>query len=135
MLLTIVVHLPKGGGGYRGIKLLEVAWKVLKKVLDARLKSIPLHDALHGFRQERGCCTGIMDAKLVQQLAFLQQCPLYGTFLNLRKAYNAMDRDRCLKILADSGVGTKTLRLIRHFWDDGTLVCKASSCYGALFKA
>ena len=71
----------------------------------------------------------------MQQLAFLEQCPLYGVFLDLRKAYDAMDRDRCVKILEDSGVGTKTLRLIRHFWDNGILVCKASSCYGALFKA
>ena len=65
MLLTIVVLLPKGGGDYRGIGLLEVAWKVIEKILDERLKSIPLHDALHGFRQKRGCGTGIMEAKLV----------------------------------------------------------------------
>jgi hypothetical protein len=135
MLLTVVVLIPKGGGDYRGIGLLEVTWKVIEKILVSRLQSIPLHNALHGFRQKRGCGTGIMEAKLLQQLAFLEQCPLYGVFLDLRKAYDAMDRDRCLKILEDNGVSAKTSRLIRHFWDKATLVCKASDCYGALFKA
>ena len=98
-------------------------------------KPIPLHDALHGFRQERGCGTGIMEAKLVQQLAFLEQCPLYRTFLDLRKAYDAMDRDRCLKISVECRGGAKTTRLIRCFWDEGILICKAASCYGTIFKA
>ena len=56
-------------------------------------------------------------------------------FLDLRKAYDAMDKNRCLKILHDCGVVFKTLRLIQCFWDKDVLVCKASSCYGELFKA
>ena len=134
MLLTIVVLLPKGGCDYRGIGLLEVAWKVIEQFLDGRLKKTILHDALHGFRQKRDCGKGIVVAKLVQQLAFLEQCPLYGTFLDLRKACDAMDKDRCLKILVDCGVRAKTTCLIRRFWDEGILVCKAAGCFGALFK-
>ena len=94
-----------------------------------------LHDSLHGFREKRGCGTGIMEAKLTQQLATVEQCPLYGIFLDLRKAYDAMDRSRCLLILKDCGVGFKTLRLIQRFWDGSVLVCKATGCYGEPFKA
>ena len=92
-----MVLIPKGNSGdFRGIGLLEVIWKVLEKVIDARLSStIDLYDALHGFRAGRGCGTGIMEAKLAQQLAFIEQRPLYGIFLDLRKAYDAMDRGRC----------------------------------------
>ena len=43
---------------------------MLERVLDARLSEVELHDYLHGFRAKRGCGTGIMDAKLLQQLAF-----------------------------------------------------------------
>ena len=31
------------------------------------------------------------------QLGSLEQCPFFGIFLDLRKAYDAMDRDRCFK--------------------------------------
>ena len=49
-----------------------------------------------------------MEANLVQQLAYRKQCPLYGIFLDLKKAYDAMDRGRCLDILEGAGVGPKT---------------------------
>ena len=108
---------------------------MIEEVLDGRLSGVALHDAFHGFRERRGCSTGIMEAKLLQQLASIEQCPLYGIFLDLRKAYDAMDRSRCLLILKDCGIGFKTLRLIQRFWDKGILIWKASGCYGEPFKA
>ena len=94
MLLAIVVLIPKStGGNYLGIGLLEVIWKPLERVLDTRLSETDLHDYLHSFRAKRGCATGIMEAKLLQQLAFREQVPMYGIFLDLRKAFNAMDRE------------------------------------------
>ena len=56
-----------------------------------------------------------MEVKLVQQLAFVEQSPLYGLFLGLRKAYDAMDRGRCLQILEDCGVGPNARQLIKAF--------------------
>jgi hypothetical protein len=136
MLLTIIVLIPKGNSGdFRGIGLLEVVWKVIERVIDARMKCVLLHDALHGFRPGRSCGTGIMEVKLAQQLAGLEQCPFYGIFLDLRKAYDAMDRGRCLKILRDVGVGEKTLRLLSRFWRESVMVCRAAGFYGTLFKA
>ena len=41
------------------------------------------------------------------QLAYKEQCPLYRIFVDLRKAYDAMDRGRCLETLSDYGVGEK----------------------------
>ncbi len=49
LLWIIVVLLPKGGGDYRGIGLLEPIWKVLEVVMDQQLNSIKLHNSLHGF--------------------------------------------------------------------------------------
>jgi hypothetical protein len=45
-----------------------------------------------------GASTGmaILEAKLVQQLAHLEQEPFYEVFLHLKKAFNAMDQKRCL---------------------------------------
>ena len=62
--------IPKGGGGYRGIGLLEPIWKVLKTIMDKRLNAIDLHECLHGFQAKRGTGTATIDATLTQQLAF-----------------------------------------------------------------
>ena len=106
MLWTIIVLIPKGSSGdYRGIGLLEPFWKVVEGIMDVRLGVIEFHPFLHGFVQGRGCGTAGIEAKLAQQLAYLRQTPLYGIFIDLRKAYDAMDRDRCLEIMKGYGVG------------------------------
>lgn len=107
----------------------------MEKVLDARLSKIPLHDCLHGFWPKRGYGAGIMEAKLVQQLAFAEQYPLYGIFVDLREAYDAVERGRCLEVMRDCRVGEKVLRLIYRFWRDAWLACRANRHYGRPFKA
>ena len=46
-----------------------------------------------------------------------------------------MDREQCLDILKDYGVGQNVLRFIEHFWDVAMLVCQASGYNGKTFKA
>ena len=92
MLLTIGVLIPKGSSrDFRGIGLLEVVWEIVERIIHAQLKCVPLHDALYGFRPRRGCGTGIIEVNLAAQLGSLGQCPLFGIFLDLKKAYDAMD--------------------------------------------
>jgi hypothetical protein len=71
----------------------------------AILHAILLHEALHGCPNRRGTGTAILEAKLAQQLAHLEQEPFYGVFLNLKKAFNTMDWERCLLILEGYGAG------------------------------
>ena len=71
---------------------MEVIWKLIERVLDKRLSKIELHDYLHGLGAKRGCGTGNMEAKLAQQLAYREQAPLFCIFLDLKKAYDVMDR-------------------------------------------
>ena len=79
-----------------------------------------------------GCGTGTMKAKLVQQLAFTEQCPLFGIFINLQKAYDAMDWERGVDILRKAGVGPKALWLIILFWERAQLICKVGGYFGRL---
>jgi hypothetical protein len=113
----IIVLLPKGGGDYRGTGLLDPIWKVVEKVMVARLSVIKLHDCLHGGLPCRGTGTAIMEVKLQQHLAWVDQAPLYQIYLDLRKAYDALDRGRCLEILAGYRVGPNLLRLKKKFWE------------------
>ena len=61
MRWVVVVLLPKGNSGnFRGIGLLDPAWKVLEKILDGRLANLECHDCLHSFLADRGCGTAIL---------------------------------------------------------------------------
>ena len=92
-----VVLTPKGGNEYRGIGLVEVTWKVVAAILHCRLTTaITHHDALHGFRAGRGTGAATLEAKLLQQLAAIREEVLYVIFLDLTKAYDALDRSRTL---------------------------------------
>ena len=99
LLWIIVILIPKGGGDYRGIGLLEPIWKVIERIINHRLDAFNLHDSLHGCRNKRGTGTVIIEAKLAQQLLHLELKPFYSVFLDLRKAFDAMDRERCILIL------------------------------------
>ncbi len=66
-----------------------------------------------------------IEAKLAQQLAWMEQKPLYQVFVDLRKAYDHLDHERCLAIMTGYGVGPKLLRLQATFWDQAQLVCHA----------
>ena len=103
--------------------------------MDARLAKLECHDCLHGFLAGRGTGTAILEAKLAVQLAYKEQVPLYGIFIDLHKAFDAMDRGRCIQILRDRGVGEKALRLIARFWKGAQLVCRAGGSYGRKFSA
>ena len=73
ILWTIIVLLPKGGGDYRGIGLVDPFWKVREAVMDNSPKTLDYHDCLHGFLV--GCSTGTVTTKvkLAQQLAYIKQ--------------------------------------------------------------
>jgi hypothetical protein len=90
MAWMIIVLLPKGGGDYCGIGLLDPIWKVVEKVMVAQLSVIKLHNCLHGGLPCRGMGMAIMEVKQ-QQLAWVDQEPLYQIYLDLRKAYDALD--------------------------------------------
>ena len=93
MKWEIIILLPKGGGDYRGIGLLDPFWKVVEKIMVAQFLSIKFHDSLHGGLAKRGTGTATIEAKLHQSLAWRDQCPLYQIYVDLKKAYDALDRE------------------------------------------
>ena len=62
-----MVIIPTGMGGFWGIGIVEVAWKVCATVVNFRLRrGVVLHDALNGFRGGRGTGTTTLESKLAQ---------------------------------------------------------------------
>jgi hypothetical protein len=56
----------------------------------------------------------------------LELQPFYGVFLDLRKAFHAMDREQCIMTLEGYGAGPRMVRLIRGFWQDAIIVRRAA---------
>ena len=78
----------------------------MAEILNLRLTaSITFHDFLRSFRLVHSTGTATLEAKLLQKLAALREEVLYVIFLDLHKAYDALDRSRCLDILEVYGVG------------------------------
>ena len=87
---------------------METIWKVCTSIFNSRLQSyILLHDVLHGFLHERGVGTAIMEAKMEQQIVGIVHEPLFQILLDIRKAYNSLDRVRCMEILGEYGLGIR----------------------------
>ena len=122
----MVVLIPKGKEDYCRIGRVAVMWKVVVAILNLQLTaSITYHDFLHGFRAGRGTDTATLESKLLQQLADLREEVLYVIFLDLHKAYDALDRSGCLEILEGYGVGPRSRRLLRTYWGRLTMVARA----------
>ena len=131
----MVVLIPKGKGEFRGIRLVEVTWKLMTVILHHRLTTgMKFHDVLHGFRKDRGTRTATLEAKLLQQLAAMREEVLYVIFLDMTKAYDALDRSRSPDILKAYGVGEQVRRLLTVYWERTTMVARAGSYYGKGFK-
>ena len=55
-------------------------------------------------------------------------------FLDLHKAYDALDRSRCLEILEGYGVGPRSRQLLRTYWGKMTMVARAGGYYRTAIK-
>ena len=85
----------KGKGGYMVIGLVEVLWKVFSVVVNCFLKrSVVLYDVLHVFREGWGGVTANLEANMNHHLDGIAHKPLFQVFLDVRKAYESLDRGR-----------------------------------------
>ena len=102
-----MVLIPKGITNTRGIGLLETLWKVVEALIDTRLRvSLQFHYVLHGFRAGIGMRKDIMEPKLTLELSSVYHEPLFLVFLQLRKAYNTVYRDRLVQKFKGYGAGS-----------------------------
>ena len=96
--------------------------------------SITFHDLLRGFRAGRGTGTTTLEAKLFQKLAALREEILYVIFLELHKAYAALDRSRCLEILEGYDMGPRARWLLLTYWRRLTMVARVGGYYRMMFQ-
>ena len=95
-----MVLILNGEGDYRGIGLKEVIWKAVVVILNCRFTAaITYYNSLHAFRAGYGTGTATLEVKLLQQVEALREVVIHTIFMDLHKAYDDLDRSRCLGIL------------------------------------
>ena len=119
-LLTILakkgdLSLP---GNYRGIMLLETAYKIVAVILNKRLQIIEeglaeLHENQCGFRTERGCTDANFIVKMAMKKRREHGLESWILFLDLVKAFDRVPRELLWSILEKVGVPPKLVRLLQ----------------------
>ena len=128
---------PKGGGTKsRDIGLVDLLWKAISGIINHWiLSSIQVHDDLHGFLAGRGTGTTTIKAKMIQQIIATRETFPHSIFLDLRKAYDALDMNHCLDILAGYGVEPRMLHILQFYWACLHMAAKAGGHYGPVFQS
>ena len=86
-----MVLIPKEGGEYHVIGLVEVVWKVAMVILNRRLTNfIAFHDINYLLWVCRSASTASLEAKLIQKLMNTREEVIYEIFLYLKKSYSVL---------------------------------------------
>ena len=64
----------------------------------------------------------------------MRESVLFKVFLDIRKSYDALDREMDLELLAAYGFGPRKVRLLWTYWDQLTMVAKAGRYFRRPFK-
>ena len=70
---------------------------------------------------------------MVQKLAGIVHKLIFQVFIDVRKAYNSLDRGICMEILRGYGLRPNLQRLIHHYLDEQKVVSKAGKFFGSPF--
>ena len=113
---TFLLLIPKGRADTRGIRLFEIVCKLVDAVIDTRIKlAVEFHNMFHRFSLGRETEMEILELKFAQELASVEQSPIFVISLNLRKAYDTLDRGRLLQNLEVYGAGPRLWSLLQEF--------------------
>ena len=83
----------------------------------------------------RGKWTAIMKLNLAQELASVDQKPLFLVFLDLRKTYDNQYCGRLLKTLERYGAEPKMWGILAEFWARQEVVTRKNGDHGPQFRA
>ena len=135
-----IIHLykpkrnPKDCDNHRGICLLQIAGKILSKIIlnrpNAHLDQAGLiPESQCGFRKDRGTMDMIFTARRLQWKCQEQNMDLYMPLVDLTKALDTVSRDWLWKLMRKFGCLPRFIAMVRQFHNgmqaraqsDGTL--------------
>ena len=125
-MMGLLRILPKKGdlslpGNYRGIMLLETAYKIVTILLLNRLRPIAEsldHEQQCGFRPGRGCNDAVFTVKMAMKKRREHSKETWILFLDLVKAFDRVPRELLWQLLEKFGVPPKLVRLLKALHKD-----------------
>jgi hypothetical protein len=117
----VLAILPKKGdlsdpGNYRGIMMLEVAYKVIAIITAERCYQICErieHENQVGFRPKRGCSDGIFNLRMAIKKRREHGCETWVFFLDLVKAFDRVPREMLWGVLQKFGAPPKLIAMLK----------------------
>ncbi len=129
-LLITAIH-KKGStqdlNNYRGIALLSAASKVYSLLILRRIQE-PLHARIlatqSGFIPERGTADHLFNIRQIGSFAKSHDKNVYAIFIDLKKAYDSVDREALWKVLEAYDLPPKINRILQNLYDGNQAAVK-----------
>lgn len=125
---AVIVPLHKKGdkentNNYRGISLLSTAYKLYSEVILRRLEEEVeiggmLPEGQAGFRRGRSTIDNIYILNHISQMAKLKRKKLYAVFVDLKAAFDTVDREVLWEILIELGISSYLVERIKGLYEE-----------------
>ena len=105
---------------YRGITLLNVAYKILSSVILSRLKGFSeeaVGEYQAGFRRNRSTVDQIFTLRQAMEKCYEYNTDLHMLFVDFKQAFDSINRKKLLEYLSKKGLPTKMCKLIKMVFE------------------
>ena len=112
---------------YRGISLINVPCKCFTLLLQARISGLlepRLLPTQFGFRPRVGCPEAIFLLRQMQAVAVRDRRPLYMAYIDLKRAFDTVDRTALWRMLALHGVHPTLIALVQDLYADNQVTVR-----------
>jgi len=128
---AIVIPIHKKGDrnnpdNYRGIGLLNNEYKIYSKIIAKRLTAIA-EVLQNGFRKGRSCMVCIFSASQIILKHREFNIPTYIAFVDFKKAFDSVDRDKLWTIMLSKGIPTYLITIIQKMYMENTIRANAGN--------
>ncbi|KAL9982087.1 hypothetical protein ACROYT_G010881 [Oculina patagonica] len=125
---SLLAKVPKIGDpsicdNYRGISLLLVPYKVFCRLLLSRMQEgveKRLRQEQAAYRRDKGTTEQIFILRNILEQSAEWQAPLYIGFIDFKKAFDSVRRDRLWNILKHYGIPENFVNIIRDLYEGST---------------
>ncbi len=142
---AIITPIPKGHDkdprvplNYRGISLLSTMYKLYSYILNSRLskyleRNKLLSDSQNGFRRLRACIDHLFVITTVIRNRKSKGLPTYCCFVDMKKAFDLLDRKCLLYKLSRAGISGNMYRAIQSIYCESQSAVRINQYYTPWF--